>query len=68
MSLAAQYNASCSRDDCRWIETPDGGVTLTQDRSWTEAYTRQLERRRAADQRQWAHRQRFPIDQEPTPC
>lgn len=64
VSLADRYNATCSRDDCRWVDTPDGGVTLTQDRAWTEGYTKQLERRRASDQRQWLHRQKFPV-QEP---
>lgn len=64
MSLADRYNAACSRDDCRWIDTPDGGVTLSQDRSWTEAHTKQMARRAEADRRQHAHRLKHPV-QEP---
>lgn len=56
MSRAAQYNATCRRTDCHWIDLPGGGVMLTQSREWTEGHTRDLERKSEQDRRDWQHR------------
>lgn len=63
MGLAALYNAQSSRDDCMWIDTPDGGAMLTQTREWTEAHTKHLAASAEAARRDFNHRQRYPAQE-----